>query len=120
MGADISRAWRHFTEQNPKALDIAETYGGGNCEPDATIGEAWTRVSEKLLKAKEFDDVVMKEEFEFNTPLNTKLWAAWIKATGDPECHVVEWARKGVPLGMNCKIPTCGISPSIPDEDVAL
>ena len=120
VGADIARAWNHFVEQNPKALDIASTYGGGNCEPDKEVGEAWTKVLEKLLKAKDFEDIIVKEEFEFTTPLNTKLWAAWIKATGDPECHVVEWARKGVPLGMNCKIPTCGIFPTMAVEEVAM
>ena len=120
VGADISRAWNHFIQQNPKALEIAETYGGGNCQPDEAIGKAWTKVMERLLKAKDFDDVVVKEEFEFNTPLNTRLWEAWIKASGDPERHVVEWARKGVPLGMNCPIPTCGIFPTMPEEDSAM
>ena len=32
---------------------------------------------------------------------------------------MVEWARKGVPLGMNVEIPTCGIFPAMPEEDWA-
>ena len=120
VGADISRAWNHFLEEHPRAVDIAEKYGGANCEPpDPYLGYAWMKVLENILKAKDFKDVVVKEEFEFNSPLNTKLWEAWIKATGDPECHVVEWARKGVPLGMNVEIPTCGIFPAMPEEDWA-
>ena len=39
IGADIGRAWNHFLEQNPEAIDIAETYGGGNCEPNRAVGE---------------------------------------------------------------------------------
>ena len=33
VGADISRAWNYFLEEHPKALEIAENYGGGNCAP---------------------------------------------------------------------------------------
>jgi hypothetical protein len=120
VGADISRAWNYFLEEHPKALEIAENYGGGNCAPDPEVGEAWTKTLEKLLKAKEFDDVVMKEEFEFTSPLNAKLWDAWIRAAGDPECNVVDWIRRGVPLGMNCKIPTCGIFPETWEEDTVM
>ena len=29
----------------------------------------------------------------------------------------MDWIRKGVPLGMNCKIPTCGIFPETMEED---
>ena len=60
---------------------------------------------------------MLKEEFEFNSPLNAKLWAAWIRATNDLECHMVDWARRGVPLGMNSKIPTCCIFPELTEED---
>ena len=68
VGADISRAWKHFLAQHPKAIEIAENYGGGNCAPDTEVGEVWTRTLEKLLKAKDFDDIVMKEEYEFTSP----------------------------------------------------
>ena len=61
----------------------------------------------------------MKEEFEFTSPLNVQLWAAWIRATGDPERHVVDWARRGVPLGMERQIETCGIFPETIEEEVS-
>ena len=93
VGNDIGRAWNHFIKENPEALKIAEAYGGPNCEPHPEIGKLWTQTLEKILKAKDFEDVVVKEEFEFNT----KLWEAWIRASNDPECHVVEWAGKGCP-----------------------
>ena len=117
VGNDIGRAWNHFIKENPEALKISEAYGGPNCEPHPEIGKLWTQTLEKILKAKDFEDVVVKEEFEFNTPLNTKLWEAWIRASNDPECHVVEWARKAVPLGMNASIPTCGIFPEMDEVD---
>eukprot|EP00435_Cladocopium_sp_Y103_P049737 s2244_g15.t1 len=82
------------------------------------IGELWKGWLEKMLKAKEFDDVVIKEEYECTSPLNTKLWAAWQRATKDPEVHVVKWARRGVALGMNKRIETCGIFPAARDENL--
>lgn len=60
---------------------------------------------------------MVKEEFEFNSRLNSNLSAAWIKATKDPECHVVEWARRGVPLGHERQHATCGIFPELDEED---
>ena len=50
--------------------------------------------------------MVIKEVFEFTSPLDTRLWAAGIRARGDPEYHVVEWTRREVPLGMTVKTRT--------------
>ena len=123
VGADISRAWTHFLQKHPRALDLATEYGGGNCEPDLEIASEWEKHLGKILKVKEFEDIVMKEEYEFRTPLNTQMWAAWLRSSGDPERHVVDWARKGVPLGMEREIPICGIfpesEPEPPVDDVA-
>jgi hypothetical protein len=116
VGMDISRAWNRFIKDNPKALDIASTYGGPDCKPDLETANNWRATLEKMLKAKEFEDVIIREDYEFRTPLNTKLLAAWQRATRDPEVHVVDWARRGVPLGMNKRIDTCGIFPAARDE----
>ena len=116
VGADISRAWNHFIERYPDALKVA---GGGNCKPDPDIAAVWEQHLSKVLKSKPFEDVVMKEEFEFTSPLNVQLWAAWIRATGDPEKNVVDWARKGVPLGMDKQIETCGIFPEVIEEETS-
>ena len=119
VGSDISRAWNHFIERHPEALDVARQYGGRDCQPNAEIAAVWEQHLRKLLKAKAFEDIVMKEEFEFTTPLNTELWAAWLRASGDPEKHVVDWARRGVPLGMDKQIETCGIFPEVVDEETS-
>ena len=119
VGADISRAWSHFILKYPKALELAVEYGGENAEPDLEIAGEWQKHLGKILKVKEFEDIVMKEEYEFQTPLNTQMWAAWIRCSGDPERHVVDWARKGVPLGMEREIPTCGIFPEAEDEPIS-
>ena len=116
VGMDISRAWNRFIKDNPKALDIAATYGGPDCKPDLETANNWRAALEKMLKAKEFEDVIIREDYEFRTPLNTKLLAAWQRVTRDPEVHVVDWARRGVPLGMNKRIDTCGIFPAARDE----
>ena len=119
VGSDISRAWNHFIERHPEALKVAKDYGGGHCLPDPEIAAVWEQHMAKLLKSRPFEDIVMKEEFEFTSPLNVQLWAAWIRATGDPEKHVVDWARRGVPLGMERQIETCGIFPETIEEDVS-
>ena len=119
VGSDISRAWNHFIARHPKALEVARDYGGGDCQPDLEVASIWEQHLRKLLKAKPFEDIVMKEDFEFTTPLNTELWAAWIRAAGDPEKHVVDWARRGVPLGMDKEIETCGIFPEVVDEETS-
>ena len=118
VGMDISRAWNRFIQEHPQALRIAETYGGPDCEPDVGVAQAWRATLERMLKAKDFEDVVIREQYEFRSPLNTKLLAAWQRATRDPEVHVVSWARKGVPLGMAKRIETCGIFPPARDEAV--
>ena len=57
----------------------------------------------------------MKDKYEFESPLDPELWEAWLKAAADPEQRLVEWIRKGVPLGMSKEIPCCGIFPKADD-----
>ena len=40
-----------------------------------------------------------------------------VESSADPEKHLVEWIRKGVPLGMSKEIPCCGILPMADDPD---
>ena len=69
VGADISRAWNHFLDRHSQGKEIAEAYSGNPGED---------------LKAKDFEDVVMKEEYEFSSPFNAKhIWEACITASGD-------------------------------------
>ena len=37
------------------------------------VALAWKAILERMLKAREFEDVVIREDYEFQMPLNTKL-----------------------------------------------
>lgn len=70
-----------------------------------------------LLKAKDFEEVVLRPSGRFKSPLNARPWEAWRKASGDPERDLVSWIRFGTPLGMSSDIPYCGIFPMTEDEE---
>lgn len=58
-----------------------------------------------------------KEAVEFVSPLHAPLWDAWRVCSRDPEQFIGQWAREGVPLGMDMEIPESGIYPSVEAED---
>ena len=111
VGKDIMRLWSNFVGRYPEALEVARTYGSAECKPKEEILEAWTNEVSKVFKVKNTDEVIMREAIEYVSPLNIKLWEAWQKASGDPEVHVVDWMKRGAPLGMEVDIPRCGIYP---------
>ena len=115
-GRDVRRLWTRFVKDHPKALETANSYGSESCELDSETLEAWTREIEHFLKAKEFDDVVLRGSDRFKSPLNAKLWEGWRKCSGDPERDLVQWIRSGAPLGMAEEIPYCGIFPMTDEE----
>ena len=85
VGHDLARVWERFIKQYPDALVVAGTYGSETCQVDESITAEWKRWMEKMLKAKEFEAVILKEAWEFESPLDPKLWRAWIRAAGDLE-----------------------------------
>lgn len=100
-----------------KDISTAKGYGGQTCElNDEVLGE-WRETLEKLLKAKDFEEVVLRPSGRFKSPLNARPWEAWRKASGDPERDLVSWIRFGTPLGMSSDIPYCGIFPMTEDEE---
>ena len=44
-------AWSGRLEPTSAGMEIAETYGGGNCAPDPEVVAEWTRTLEKLLRS---------------------------------------------------------------------
>ena len=72
---------------------------------------------ESLLGVEPQDGVTLKEAVEFVSPLHAPLWDAWRVCSRDPEQFVGQWAREGVPLGMDMEIPESGIYPSVEAED---
>ena len=73
---------------------------------------AWKGALKQFFQTRAFTDIVLKDKYEFDSPLDPELWEAWLKTAADPEQHLVKWIRKGVPLGMSKEIPCCGIFPA--------
>eukprot|EP00435_Cladocopium_sp_Y103_P019673 s3697_g4.t1 len=116
-GMDVRRLWTRFVKAHPRALETAREYGGEHCELHRETLDAWRSCVEHLLKAKDFDEVVLRPHNRFKSPLNARLWEAWRKHSGDPEKDLVNWIREGTPLGMAEEIPYCGIFPMVEEEE---
>ena len=107
VGREIRDVW----------IDFVKDYGSEHCELDKRVQKEWMFCLEGILRMEEFEDAVLREPWEFNSPLNAKLWNAWFKASGDPEKDLVSWIRQGAPLGMSEKVPYCGIYPTTEEDE---
>ena len=110
-GKDVARLWDRFIVEHPHALQVAKDYGAADCALDQDVLKEWKAKLAELLKAKDFLDVKMRDAWEFVSPLDAKLWDAWIKFSGDPEPSLVSWIRGGAPLGMEVDVEESGIFP---------
>ena len=70
VGADISRAWNHFLDRHRKGHGDRGDLRRGELRSRSRGGREWTGTLEKVLNAKGFENVVMKEEYELSSPLN--------------------------------------------------
>ena len=114
-GKEIIEAWRGFVSVHPEALEVAKTYGSEVCKLDEKVTEEWIKVLERVMQAEEVEDKTVRDEIEFKSPLNLKLWSAWQRFSGDPDTAVIEWIKHGAPLGMAMEVPKCGIFPEVDD-----
>ena len=117
VGMDVSRIWDRFIMGYPEALDVAKNYGMDGSRPNMEVEMAWKGSLKQFFQTRTFQDVVLKDKYEFDSPLDPELWEGWLRAALDPEKHLVEWIRRGVPLGMSKGIPCCGIFPKADDPD---
>ena len=103
-GKDVWRLWERFYEDHPKAKETAENYGSGCCELDLQTVRDWRQWLMKCWKVKREHQNILKEPWEFMSPLDPDLWQGWFTASGDPEKDLVSWIRCGAPLGMSRQI----------------
>ena len=120
VGMDVSRIWDRFIADFPKALDIAKNYGSDGNKPDMEVEMMWKSALKQFFQTRSFTDIILKDKYEFESPLDPELWDAWLRASADPDKHLVEWIRKGVPLGMSKDIPCCGIFPMVDDPEMEM
>ena len=110
-GKDVARLWERFYESHPEARKTAETYGSATCALDSQTVDDWKAWLKKAWKVSNETEKILKEPWEFTSPLDPQMWDGWFKASGDPEKHLTEWIRRGAPLGMSREIQGCGIFP---------
>lgn len=78
--------------------------------------KAWTERVGRFLKAKDFDEIVLRRPDRFVSPLNARLLEAWRQTFRRARDEF--WVRAGTPLGM-C-IPYRGIFSMTEEEDTEL
>ena len=105
----MSDAWDNFVEEHPWAVEVATNYGTRLAELNGNLLNKWKKVLADLFEAESQDGITLKEEVEFKSPLNAALWDAWRMTSRDPEQYIGQWAREGVPLGMDLPVPSSGI-----------
>ena len=112
---DVGRIWDCFIEDYPEALEVAKNYSSQGNRPNMEM--AWKGALKQFFQTRAFTDIILKDKYEFDSPLDPELWEAWLKAAADPEQRLVDWIWKGArALGMSREIPCCGIFPTADDR----
>ena len=119
-GMVIRRAWEKFWGwREVDAIKLAEDYGTQEAKFDENVLTDWREEILLALKATgEEEGVRLKDNFMFKSPLESRVWKAWIDTSGDPDTALKDWIEEGVPLGMNKVIPgSNGVFPPAMGEE---
>ena len=118
-GRSIREAWNRFRRRCPEAMQLGADYGTAKAAFNEEVARAWKNELIVLLEA-----VVTqardqeKDDLQFKSPLDPKLWRAWADCSGDPDRWISRWAEDGVPLGMAKEIPSSeGVFPPSKGKD---
>eukprot|EP00435_Cladocopium_sp_Y103_P034006 s3229_g8.t1 len=116
VGRKLASLWSEFEESHPGVLNVAVRYGQLSNSLDPELLLLWRKaLRENLGKTKEIP-VMVKENWQFNTDLETELWEAWGEKAADPDGCLPDFMRRGVPLGMQVQLPPSGVFPAVADE----
>ena len=116
-GLRVRAAWEALVKQDPEMMRIAESYGTLDCKVDEMRVQKWAAALRKTLGAQAKPKVRMKGKYQYTSPLDAQLLAAWVRRSGDPDVFVPQWVEEGAPLGIERPIPIAGIFPSAEDID---
>ena len=76
VGMDVSRIWDRFIADFPRALDIAKNYSSEGNRPDMEIEMMWKSALKQFFQTRSFTDIILKDKYEFESPLDPELWDA--------------------------------------------
>ena len=117
LGLRMRGLWNTFILKYPEALLVAEQYGTEDCRFDGKMIEIWKGCLKNLWGEQEMEEVVLKTNTDYVSPVDTQLLEAWKRKSGDPEKQVVGWLRRGCPLGIEEEIGMSGIFPPNDDQE---
>ena len=118
-GRRIRDAWNRFRRRCPKAMQLGADYGTTKATFDEEVARAWKNELIVLLEAvvtqaRDQD----RDDLQFKSPLDPKMWRAWADCSGDPDRWISRCAEDGVPLGMAKEIPSSeGVFPLSKGKD---
>ena len=116
LGLRIYARWERFCKEHPQALEVAEAYGTKACTPVDGVRSEWQAELKRLLGTKGRPRVALRERWHYQSSLEWDLIGSWVDKAGDPDTDLGEWARDGVPRGINKPVTTRGIFPHKDEE----
>ena len=118
VGGKISKLWDEFQESHPKVLEVARRYGKADNTFDEELVAEWRLALLDNFTKIQDKPMVVRENWEFTSPLQPDLWQAWGEEASDPDLCLHDFIRRGAPLGMEVPIPPSGVFPPAVDQEV--
>ena len=118
VGGKISKLWDEFQESHPKVLEVARRYGKADNTFDEELVAEWRLALLDNFTKIQDKPMVVRENWEFTSPLQPDLWQAWGEEASDPDLCLHDFIRRGAPLGMEVPIPPSGVFPPPVDQEV--
>ena len=119
LGEEVYKAWQAFVGKDKRALKAAETYGTPECTLDPhTVGSLRAELR-RLTESKGKQAAVLKQKYEYRSPLVGDIVEAWTRKARDPDTPLIRWIADGVPLGINLPLEMTGVFPKAEKDQEA-
>ena len=119
LGEEVYRAWQAYVRKDKRALKAAETYGTPECILDPNTVGSWRAELRRLTESKGKQSAVLKQKYEYRSPLVGDIVEAWTRKARDPDTPLTRWIADGVPLGINLPIEMTGVFPKAEKDQEA-
>ena len=119
LGEEVYKAWQAYVRKDKRALKAAETYGTPECILDPNTVGSWRAELRRLTESKGKQSAVLKQKYEYRSPLVGDIVEAWTRKARDPDTPLTKWIADGVPLGINLPIEMTGVFPKAEKDQEA-